>query len=209
MSETAAWLQSPNKAVWLDLDLLTGSGLIEEIAPDYFMHWDDGLERVRFGKLIGLSGGPEQVVPIVPEQLPKIVEAADEDPSEAVMIEEVGVRSSQELWIDFFSSALNDARKIITQPIMTDELFKTQLEYVASIIDPQPAARFKRLRPSKYDELDTIVLVGNSLGSDKSGRIQTAEDIREHFIARKPLSHQEMQTLQDIRTRAFTYLGQN
>tara|TARA_R110002012_G_scaffold286867_3_gene478752 strand:- start:96 stop:341 length:246 start_codon:yes stop_codon:yes gene_type:complete len=76
--------------VWIDQDLCTGDGLCEEIAPDVFFGFDDGLFYVKE------AGTPTPKEPThrmsesvnVPENLLEaVIEAAEECPGECIFVE--------------------------------------------------------------------------------------------------------------------------
>ena len=78
--------------VWIDQDLCTGDGLCEEIAPDVFVMFDDGLAYVREGdKTFAASEGNPQGaagLAVVPDGQEDItIEAAEECPGECISIE--------------------------------------------------------------------------------------------------------------------------
>ena len=78
--------------VWIDLDLCTGDGLCEEIAPDVFTLHDDGLAYVKeadkvFADANGNPQGAEGMATIPDGFLDATVEAAEECPGECIFIE--------------------------------------------------------------------------------------------------------------------------
>ena len=76
--------------VWIDQDLCTGDGLCEEIVPDVFFGFDDGLFYVKE------AGTPTPKEPThrmgesvnVPDNLLEaVIEAAEECPGECIFVE--------------------------------------------------------------------------------------------------------------------------
>ena len=85
--------------VWIDQDLCTGDGLCEEICPDIFGGFDDGLfyvKEVEWPSITDKGAGPEKE-PIykmstglasVPDTLAlPVIESAEECPGECIFIE--------------------------------------------------------------------------------------------------------------------------
>ena len=74
--------------VWIDQDLCTGDGLCEQIAPDVFTRFDDGLASVREGETIYSDpGGPEGLAVVPDGQEEATIESAEECPGECIYLE--------------------------------------------------------------------------------------------------------------------------
>ncbi len=85
--------------VWIDQDLCTGDGLCEEVCPEIFQGYDDGLFYVKepeWPSIVDKGEGP-QAAPIyqmatgmasVPDRLGlSTIEAAEDCPGECIFIE--------------------------------------------------------------------------------------------------------------------------
>ena len=202
------WYSRPTHAVWLRPDLLVGDGLITDIVPDYFVQLDDGIERLRFGKSIGVNSGPELKLPIVPDLLSDVYEAAQENCAEAVFVEELEPGAVAYTWQNFFRQVLSQARTVIRQPVLYTAERLSEIDVVVSLIDPRPEILHKNLsdKPSLYDGIDALQMVNNAQAADHEGRLATAQQIREHFMDRQPMTRLEMKALDAIRDRAMGYL---
>lgn len=107
------WLHTPTYSAWMDGDLLTGDGLVIEIAPESFMFAaEDGLERVRFGRVVApateVNNAP---LPVLPTRLEKMIEAAEEHPGECVFLEEFNPSGdpaiAEKAWKDYFRNSVD------------------------------------------------------------------------------------------------------
>ncbi len=194
-------MASATHGVWLDQDVLTGDGLIVHIAPELFQMGADGLEYTRFGRALGLRGGAEALVPIVPELMDKAIHAAEEHPGESVYIDELR-QPPEQSWNEFFRGAITWARSRIHYHLgesLETPLFGffdgTQrnipvdgvLQACAALVDPDPIdqAKIDQLYDTYHgeteltplDQIDVLSYVGAPYAADVATRRDVASSL--------------------------------
>lgn len=184
---TPELLASAEHTIWHDTDQVVGDGLKTAIAPNVFGHWGDPAdERVRFGKILGLSGGAYAIMPVLPDLLTSAIEATENDVAETTYLEEIPAGTNvAEIWQRFFSTQLNTLGHFAVaclelanvKPIGDRNRHARGLLYVASVVDPR--APVATMAPTPYDGFDALLYTGLAQKDDHWLRRQLADNLKE------------------------------
>ncbi|MEJ7720967.1 MAG: ferredoxin [Ilumatobacteraceae bacterium] len=74
--------------VWIDQDLCTGDGLCVDHCADVFVQLEDGIAYVaEGGRPLNDPGGSSSLAVVVPRDVMRVIDAAEDCPGECIFIE--------------------------------------------------------------------------------------------------------------------------
>ncbi|HUP26639.1 MAG TPA: hypothetical protein VM124_03285 [Candidatus Limnocylindrales bacterium] len=179
-------LATARHTIWHDTPETLGDGLKTAMAPHVFGIWDrPGDEYVRFGKILGLAGGKEATMPVLPELLNSAMEASENDAAQATHVDEIKPGTNvPELWHGFFvrqivaigALAVECLQMGTVKPINDPNRHARGLLYVASVVDPQ--AGVATIEPTPYDRFDPFAYTNVADKSDLRFRLWLAGELK-------------------------------
>lgn len=199
---TNADMQDIEWLAWLDSDLLTGDGIIEEILPECFVVGEDGIEHVAFGKIISWEGGPDNLLPVPKALSEKIMKAAEEMPAEALFLETADENVKPEkYWRDFFEQNFKYIKSRLASLDQSIKEANLDLRYAASLIMPDASLSMGNDYHSDFDVLEYMNVKGYQDTEDRKKLAHDLDDLAQKNSSQKLSDHKE------IITKALKYFA--
>lgn len=186
MHVTPQLLETATHTLWHDEGYTYSSRPKTMTAPDLFGHWGiPGQEFVRFGKILGITGGAYSLMPVLPELYDSAVRVVEGDYTRDTHLDRITARMDVvDLWNRFFKGeiaamggvAINCLRNANVKPIQDPNRGARCLLYIASVVHPNRHAAV--MGPSRYDSFDALVYSGFADEGDNAYRTELARNLR-------------------------------